>query len=78
MIKEKSERSHTKKVIDLQGTQGNALALIGIAKDLHKQLKNIIDLPDFKIIQSEMMSSNYDNLIKIFDKYFGNFVDIQK
>lgn len=78
MIKEKSQREYKKQVIDLQGTQGNAFAILGIAKDLHKQLKNVIDLPDIKVIQSEMFSSGYDNLILVFDKYFGDYVDLQK
>lgn len=78
MIREKSEREYKKQVIDLQGTQGNAFVLLGIAKDLHKQLKNVIDLPDIKTIQSEMFSSSYDNLILVFDKYFGEYVDLQK
>ena len=78
MIKEKSQRKYGKKVIDLQGTQGNAFVLLAMAKDLHTQLKNVIPLPDIKVIQSEMTSSHYDNLILVFDKYFGEYVDLQK
>jgi len=78
MIKEKSQRKYEKQVIDLQGTQGNAFVLLGKAKDLHRQLKNVIQLPDIKTIQSEMTSSSYDNLILVFDKYFGEYVDLQK
>lgn len=78
MIKEKSQREYRKQVIDLKGTQGNSFVLLAIAKDLHRQLKNVIDLPDIKVIQSEMFSSGYDNLILVFDKYFGEYVDLQK
>lgn len=78
MIKEKSQKEYRKQVIDLTGTQGNSFVLLGIAKDLHRQLKNVIPLPDIKTIQSEMFSSGYNNLILVFDKYFGEYVDLQK
>ena len=79
MIKESDMREYKKPVIDLMGTQGNAFAILGIAKNVHRDLKRQgIELPDFKVIQSEMMASNYNNLINIFDKYFGDYVDLQK
>lgn len=59
--------------IDLTGPDGNAFNLIGIAGNLAKQL----DL-DKKKIQSEMMSGDYENLIKVFDKHFGEFVTLYR
>jgi len=59
--------------IDLTGPDGNAFVLIGIAGNLAKQL----DL-DKKKIQSEMMSGDYENLIKVFDSYFGEFVTLYR
>jgi len=59
--------------IDLTGPDGNAFNLIGIAGKLAKQL----DL-DKKKIQSEMMSGNYENLLKVFDKHFGEFVTLYR
>ena len=59
--------------IDLTGPDGNAFNLIAIAGNLAKQL----DL-DKKKIQSEMMSGNYENLLKVFDKYFGEFVTLYR
>lgn len=59
--------------IDLTGPDGNAFNLIGIACNLAKQL----DL-DKKKIQSEMMSGDYENLIKVFDKHFGEFVTLYR
>lgn len=59
--------------IDLTGPDGNAFALIGIAGNLAKQL----DL-DKKKIQTEMMSGDYENLIKVFDKHFGEFVTLYR
>jgi len=60
-------------VIDLSGPQGNAYALLGIAKRLAKQL-NL----DYNKIQKEMTSSDYTNLVDIFKQYFGNYVDIEE
>lgn len=60
-------------VIDLSGPQGNAFALLGLAKQYAKQL----DLP-IDDIRKEMMSGNYEHLVEVFDKYFGEFVDIYR
>ena len=46
--------------IDLTGPDGNAFNLIGIASNLAKQL----DL-DKKKIREEMMSGDYENLLKV-------------
>jgi hypothetical protein len=70
MIKSKKQ---TGIVIDLTGPDGNAFVLIGKAGNLAKQLGL-----DSKAIQAEMMSGNYDQLVKTFDKHFGNFVTLLK
>jgi hypothetical protein len=59
--------------IDLTGPDGNAFNLIGIAGNLAKQL----DL-DKKKIREEMMSGDYENLLKVFDKHFGEFVTLYR
>ena len=59
--------------IDLTGPDGNAFNLIGTAGRLAEQL----DL-DKKKIRSEMMSGDYENLLKVFDKYFGEFVTLYR
>jgi hypothetical protein len=59
--------------IDLTGPDGNAFVLIGTASKLAKQLGL-----DGKAIQSEMMSGDYENLIKVFDKHFGEFVTLYR
>jgi hypothetical protein len=71
MIKSKKEKSGIE--IDLTGPQGNAFYLIGAAGNLAKQLGL-----DGKLIQTEMMSDDYDNLVNVFDKHFGNFVTLYK
>lgn len=70
MIKSKKQ---TGIVIDLTGPDGNAFVLIGKAGNLAKQLGL-----DKDTIQKEMMSGNYDHLINVFDKHFGDFVTLLK
>jgi len=60
-------------VIDLTGPEGNAFVLLGYAKKLASQL----DL-DYDIIRTEMTSSDYENLIQVFDKYFGSIVILER
>lgn len=55
--------------IDLSGPQGNAFFLLGTAKNLAKQLEL-----DGSKIQAEMMAGDYENLLQVFDSYFGDFV----
>ena len=58
-------------VIDLIGPEGNVFMLMGRAKQYAKQL----DLDGDKII-NEMMSSDYENAVKVFDNNFGSFVTL--
>ena len=58
-------------VIDLTGPDGNVFVLMGRAKQYAKQL----DLDGDKII-NEMMSSDYENAVKVFDNNFGSFVTL--
>jgi hypothetical protein len=61
------------KVIDLTGPDGNAFALIGFATKFARQL----DL-DSTQIREEMMSGDYENLVAVFDKYFGDYVTLER
>jgi len=72
MIKSRDELEHKKIEIDLNGSEGNAWYLLGLAGSLGKQL-NMSDFRN-KCIQDEMMLSNYEMLIQTFDKWFGNYV----
>ena len=72
-IKSIKKLNRGKRKIDLTGPDGNAFVLLGIASDYAKQLGF-----DVKLIRKEMMSSDYENLIKVFDKYFGDYVDLYK
>ena len=72
MIRKKTIKTG-KLIIDLTGPDGNAYALMGYASRFAKQL-NIESKP----IINEMMSGDYKNLLKVFDKYFGKFVILER
>ena len=67
----KQKRVLAKREIDLTGPHGNAYFLLGTAKEFAKQL----DL-DVAAIHKEMTSGDYENLIAVFDKHFGDYVDL--
>ena len=71
MIREKQPQSEI--VIDLTGPDGNAFALMGYATRFAKQLGL-----DSKTITAEMMSGDYENLLEVFDKNFGDFVILER
>jgi len=55
--------------IDLQGPEGNAFALLGIAKDLcHKTGV------EWEPVKNEMTSSDYEWLLQVMDYHFGDFI----
>jgi|TARA_B100001059_G_C17334018_1_gene332656 hypothetical protein len=72
MIKSRNELENKKIEIDLNGPEGNAFNLIGLAGSLGKQL----NMSKFRIkcIQDEMTLSSYEMLVQTFDKWFGNYV----
>ena len=72
MIKQREDITH-KPEIDLTGPDGNAFCLIAIARRLSKQLSLDAD----KIVK-EMQSGDYEHLIEVFDKYFGEYIDLVK
>ena len=59
--------------IDLTGPNGNAFYLLGVARQLSKQLSK-----DSKAILEEMKSENYDHLLTVFDREFGKYVTLYK
>ena len=69
MIKFKSKPSKIE--IDLTGPNGNAFYLLAQAKHLCKKLGK--DWPD---IEKRMTCSDYENLIQVFDREFGEYVDL--
>jgi len=71
MIREKTERSET--IIDLTGPDGNAFVLFGYAKRFAREL----GLDGDRII-NEMKKETYEELILTFDKYFGDYVILER
>lgn len=71
MIREKSLNSEY--VIDLTGPEGNAFVLLGHARKL-SQILNM----DSEKIQFEMTRGDYENLVEVFDKYFGDYVILER
>ena len=71
-----SKDTYRKRVIDLNGPEGNAFYLLGTAQNLCKQIG--ISSSRTKEIMDEMKSSDYENLIQLFDKYFGKLVDLER
>ena len=69
MIKNAEELRERPVEIDLSGPDGNAFALLGMAKKWGKQLGL-----DWKEIQSQMMSGEYDNLLDVMEEEFGDYV----
>jgi hypothetical protein len=55
--------------IDLTGPEGNAFALMAHAKRFAEQLEL-----DGGAIIAEMKGGDYENLIKVFERHFGEYV----
>jgi len=71
MIRKKQQPKEI--IIDLTGPDGNAFALMAYADRFAKQL----DL-DSVTIKAEMREGDYENLIKVFDEWFGDFVILER
>ena len=61
------------RVIDLHGPSGNAFALMAIAEDFLRQMGR---RHEFSAMRTEMMSGDYNKLIAIFEKNFGDYVEL--
>ena len=71
MIVEKQTKSMVE--IDLTGEQGNVFNLIGTGMNYCRQLG--LNQKDFL---NEMTRGDYENSVKVFDKYFGHFVILNR
>lgn len=76
MIRSSEELLNRKIEIDLRGPEGNAFVLLGYVDTIGSQ----INIPKRvrNDIKKTMMMGNYDQLIKTFDIWFGNYVDLYK
>lgn len=71
MIRKKQRE--TEMVIDLTGPEGNAHVLLGYAKRFATQMGL-----DSEQVLKEMKSGDYENLILVFDSYFGEFIVLER
>lgn len=55
--------------IDLLGPEGNAFALLGIAKDLSHKLGE-----NWDEVHANMTAADYEWLIQTMDHYFGDYI----
>ena len=60
-------------VIDLTGPDGNAFCLLGNARKLARDLGL-----DSNSITEEMKQGDYEHLVSTFDKYFGDYVILER
>lgn len=81
-IYDRGERLRGKIEVDLQGSQGNAFVLMGIAKQVYRSLgDSALILCEGKTIDeiiNEMTSGDYDHLVDTLDHYFGKWIDIYR
>lgn len=71
MIRKKKPKSH--QIIDLTGPEGNGYVLLGYAQQYARKLGLNSDT-----IREEMMAGDYENLLKVFDSYFGAYVILER
>jgi len=67
------KKGSSERVIDLTGPNGNAYYLIALASRTAKEL-NV----DGDAIIQDMTSGDYENLIQVFDREFGNYFVLER
>ena len=63
--------------INLDGPQGNANELMAMAMYFANRFGLYGRTPDIEEILDEMKSGDYTNLVKTFDKFFGEYVILE-
>ena len=71
MIRKKSDNQLM--IIDLTGPEGNAFSLLASAQTWGRQLGF-----DENAIIEEMKSGDYENLVSVFDRFFGDYVILER
>lgn len=72
MIRKKVE-NHEKPVIDLTGPDGNAFSLLAMAKGWSQELGL-----SWEPIKEDMTSGDYEHLIEVIEKHFGNYIILER
>lgn len=60
-------------VIDLTGPEGNAFNILGIAQSLCKTMGI-----DPEPIMDDMMSGDYEHLLEVMEKHFGELIIMER
>ena len=68
------DTTYKKRVIDLTGPEGNAFYLLGLASKLCRQ----VGIEHDGFIIDDMKSGDYEHLIKTFNHYFGDVIDLER
>ena len=68
--------ANKKMQIDLTGPDGNAFVLLGIANRFCKDFK--YSTTETRKIKDDMMSGDYEHLLKVFEENFGDYVDMYR
>ena len=63
-------------IVDLSGPQGNAYALMGVARSIGRELNRPYN--EIKEVETKMMSGDYDNLVKVLFLEYGEFIQFKK
>jgi len=69
MIVNKSKKVAGKLELNLSGPEGNAFVLMGIAQSWAKRLGL-----DAKAVTADMMSGDYEHLLSVMEKHFGDHI----
>jgi len=72
----KAKPKNVELTIDLTGPDGNAFSLLGQATRFARQLK-LGPRMTLEIL-TEMKSGDYENLVEVFDKHFGDYVTLYR
>jgi len=72
-IKSKEEMPDRSREIDLNGPEGNAFYLIGLAQRTAKQLELDVDA-----ITKNIQSGSYEHLLEVFEEHFGDFFTLYR
>jgi hypothetical protein len=75
MIRKKEENPETRIVVDLTGPEGNAFWLIALAEKLGRQLE--VDPKRRGEINAEMMGGDYDNLLEVLEREYGDYIVLE-
>ena len=74
----RKKQQSDKMIIDLTGQDGNAFSLIKLASELCKRLNRMGADYNYDIIYADMTKGDYENLVQVFDDYFGHLVILER